>query len=258
MRCCPVSAWPPRRDAARAASAKPQLEKMQSRVTDPDMSRRFGPRRVEAALQRITRRLADVDFFVAESFGWPGGVVLAWSGMRGVVTVAAAQSLPDNTPYRPQVVLVAFVVAGTTLLAQGLSLPRVIRTLKISGDNAAADQAEYVQLITALSETAAALLDDPALTQPDGGRYPDGVLDRVREDTRARGGFANLAADSTAAPREQYRRLMLEILAAEQAGLLAARSAGAYTSRTLTRAQRALDLAEAALQQIPDLRPAAE
>ena len=46
---------------------------------------------------------------------------------------------------------------------------------------------------------------------------------------------------------------MLQVLAAERAELLAARSAGAYTSRTLSRAQRALDLAEAALQQVPDL-----
>jgi CPA1 family monovalent cation:H+ antiporter len=46
---------------------------------------------------------------------------------------------------------------------------------------------------------------------------------------------------------------MLQIVEAERAGLLAARSAGSYTSRTLTRAQRALDLQEATLQQIPDL-----
>jgi hypothetical protein len=49
---------------------------------------------------------------------------------------------------------------------------------------------------------------------------------------------------------------MLQILAAERSDLLAARSAGAYTSRTLTRAQRVLDLTEAALQQIPELTPA--
>ena len=54
-------------------------------------------------------------------------------------------------------------------------------------------------------------------------------------------------------PRDQYRDLMLRILAAERAGLLTARSAGRYRSRTLTRAQRALDLMEATLQQIPDL-----
>jgi monovalent cation/hydrogen antiporter len=58
---------------------------------------------------------------VAENFGWRGGIVLAWAGMRGVVTVAAAQSLPTSTPYRPQLVLIAFVVAATTLLTQGLT-----------------------------------------------------------------------------------------------------------------------------------------
>jgi len=46
---------------------------------------------------------------------------------------------------------------------------------------------------------------------------------------------------------------MLQLLAAERARLLAARSAGTYTSRTLTLAQRAMDLMEATLQQIPDL-----
>ena len=46
---------------------------------------------------------------------------------------------------------------------------------------------------------------------------------------------------------------MLRILAAERAELLAARAAGRYRSRTLSRAQRALDLMEATLQQIPDL-----
>jgi len=254
-----------RRDAARAASVKPELQKMQSRVTDSELSNRVGPRRVEHALQRIARQLADMDFFVAESFGWRGGIVLAWSGMRGVVTVAAAQSLPDSTPYRPQVVLIAFVVAGTTLLAQGLTLPRVIRILKISGDDPVADRAEYGQLITELSGTAMAILDDPALSQPDGHPYPGAVLDRVRDETLSRGSAGSSAADTPTAdtptadsgePREQYRRLMLQILAAERSDLLAARSAGAYTSRTLTRAQRVLDLTEAALQQIPELTPA--
>ena len=68
-----------------------------------------------------------------------------------------------------------------------------------------------------------------------------------------RGGFAAPPTEDTVRLREQYRQLMLQIVAAERARLLAARSAGSYTSRTLTRAQRALDLQEATLQQIPDL-----
>jgi monovalent cation/hydrogen antiporter len=246
-----------RRDAARAISAKPELEKMQSRVADPKLLDRFSPRRVEHIGQRVTRLLADIDFLVAESFGWRGGVVLAWSGMRGVVTVAAAQSLPDDTPYRPQLVLIAFVVAGTTLLAQGLTLPRVIRILKISGDDAAADRAEYRQLVTDLTATARAVLDDPDLCRPDGSPYPAAVLDRARRDALVDGSSTvpHAAGDTEedADPREQYRQLMLQLLAAERARLLAARSAGAYTSRTLTRAQRSMDLMEATLQQIPDL-----
>jgi monovalent cation/hydrogen antiporter len=209
-----------RRDAARAVSARPELEKMQSRVADPELLGRFSARRVEHIGQRITRLLADVDFLVAEGFGWRGGVVLAWSGMRGVVTVAAAQSLPDDTPYRPQLVLIAFVVAATTLLVQGLTLPRVIRALKISGDDATADRAEYRELVTDLTETARAVLDDPDLCLPDGSPYPAAVLDRARQDALVpprrpgrRGGPR---------PRDQYRQLMLQLLAAERAQLLAA------------------------------------
>ena len=242
-----------RRDAARAVSAKPELEKMQSRVADRELLGRFSPRRVEHIGQRVTRLLADIDFMVAESFGWRGGVVLAWSGMRGVVTVAAAESLPDDTPYRPQLVLIAFVVAATTLLAQGLTLPRVIRVLKISGDDAAADRAEYRELLTDLTGTARAILDDPDLSLPDGSPYPAAVLDRVRQDALVPSGSAVPDAEGDADPRDQYRQLMLQLLAAERARLLAARSAGTYTSRTLTRAQRAMDLMEATLQQIPDL-----
>src|SRR5690606_5499783 len=56
-----------------------------------------------------------------------GGAVLAWSGMRGVVTLAAAQSLPVDFPHRSQLVLIAFVVALVTLVVQGGTLPLLIR-----------------------------------------------------------------------------------------------------------------------------------
>ena len=242
-----------RRDAGRAAAARPELEKIHSRVTDPAVRHRFSARRMESIALRLARAMGDVDFLVSESFGWRGGVVLAWSGMRGVITVAAAQSLPDDTPLRPQVVLIAFVVAGTTLLAQGLTLPRVIRALKIPGDDPAADRAEYADLLADLAVQGGTVLDDPGLARPDGRPYDGEVLDRVREAALARASFAEAAEPDTVSPRDQYRNLMLRILAAERAELLVARSAGRYRSRTLTRAQRALDLMEATLQQIPDL-----
>jgi CPA1 family monovalent cation:H+ antiporter len=246
-----------RRDARRAATYKPHLEKMQARASDPELAHRFSAERLERLGHRIVRTLSDLDFLVAEGFGWRGGVVLAWSGMRGVVTVAAAQSLPEDTPFRPQVVLIAFVVAGTTLLAQGLTLPRVIRLLKLPGDDATADRAEYRELVTELSVKAAAILDDPDLAGPDGRPYPGAVLSRAREESlRQDGDQDGAAGQGTAASldlRQQYRYLMLQILSAERAELLVARSVGRYSSRTLGRAQQALDLMEATLQQVPDL-----
>ena len=242
-----------RRDANRAAAAQPELEKIHRRVTDPKVSHRLSAQRMERLVQHLARTRGDADYFVSEGFGWRGGVVLAWSGMRGVITVAAAQSLPDDTPFRPEVVLIAFVVAGSTLLAQGLTLPRVIRALKIPGDDAAADEAEYADLLAELAAQAEEVLADPGLSRPGGRAYDGDVLDRVREAALARASLAEAAEPDTVSPREQYRHLMLRILAAERAELLAARSAGRYRSRTLSRAQRALDLMEATLQQIPDL-----
>ena len=245
-RCCVVTpAGPPPsgRNWRRCTAGSPTRQ----------VRHRFSARRLERIALRLARAMGDVDFLVSESFGWRGGVVLAWSGMRGVITVAAAQSLPDDTPLRPQVVLIAFVVAGTTLLAQGLTLPRVIRALKIPGDDPAADRAEYADLLADLAVQGGTVLDDPGLARPDGRPYDGDVLDRVREAALARASFAEATEPDTVNPRDQYRNLMLRILAAERAELLVARSAGRYRSRTLTRAQRALDLMEATLQQIPDL-----
>ena len=58
--------------------------------------------------------MADIDYLAAQAFGWREGVVLVWAGMRGAVTLAAAQSLPADTPQRSLLVLIAFVVAAGT------------------------------------------------------------------------------------------------------------------------------------------------
>ena len=71
----------------------------------------------------LERREADVTDLQDAPIGWRGGVVLTWAGMRGVVTLAAAQSLPRGTPYRSPLILIAFTVAIVTLLVQGGTLP---------------------------------------------------------------------------------------------------------------------------------------
>jgi CPA1 family monovalent cation:H+ antiporter len=58
--------------------------------------------------------------------------VLAWAGMRGIVSLAAALALPENFPFRDLLLFLTFAVVIATLVGQGLSLYVIIPKLKLS------------------------------------------------------------------------------------------------------------------------------
>ena len=60
--------------------------------------------------------------------------------MRGAVTLAAAQTLPEDTPQRSLLVLIAFLVAAGSLIIQGRTLPRVVRLVNPARDRADPDE----------------------------------------------------------------------------------------------------------------------
>lgn len=80
---------------------------------------------------------------------WKNVLVVAWTGTRGVISLAAALALPllleNGTafPKRHSIIFLAFVVIFVTLIVQGLSLPLLIRWLKIKPqDNTVAEEKE--------------------------------------------------------------------------------------------------------------------
>ncbi len=193
----------------------------------------------------VRRKRADFAFVTTEGLDWRGGAVLAWSGMRGVVTVAAAHSLPAVTPYRAQLLLIAFTVAIASLLVQGGTLPLLIRTLGITGHDQAADREELSTLVAEMTGIGLAVLDNPAVAQDDGRRFDPEVVERVRSARSLRAESLSESPDENAAgPQEQYRALRLRVLQAERAALLEARSTGSYSSRVVERAQHLLDSEE--------------
>jgi monovalent cation/hydrogen antiporter len=216
-------------------------------VPDPVQARRARAGRF------LRRKRADFDFLTSEGLGWRGGAVLAWAGMRGVVTLAAAQSLPRETPYRPQLVLIAFTVAVVTLLVQGGTLPVLIKALGIVGTDTAADRTELASLVEEISGVGLAALDNPDLVQENGDKFDPAVVKRVRTDSRISAeSAAERAGPELAGPHQQHRALRLTVLQAERAALLDARAAGTYSSRVMERAQHMLDLEEARLAQLGD------
>lgn len=69
--------------------------------------------------------------------GWKGPLIIGWAGMRGVVSLAAALSLPISTvagiafPHRNLIIFITFIVILVTLVFQGLTLPFIIKAIKI-------------------------------------------------------------------------------------------------------------------------------
>ncbi|QNO36783.1 sodium:proton antiporter [Protaetiibacter sp. SSC-01] len=228
------------------------LDRLQAMVS---MGARHDRRR-SGIERRIDRRRNDIAQLRAEGLGWRGGIVLGWAGMRGVVTLAAAQSLPRSTPYYEQLVLIAFVVAVTTLLLQGGTLPLVIRLSGIRGSDRTADRRELASLLEEMSTAGVAVLEGDDVTIQ-GVEIDRAVVERVRADTLLaaqsaweRAEYADRTDGLAESPHQQYRSLRREVISAERAALLDARSRGAYPSRILQRAQSLIDLEEARLEQI--------
>ncbi|MBN9141340.1 MAG: sodium:proton antiporter [Micrococcales bacterium] len=255
-----VFVWPlvfvMRRQAQRAEEQDSMLARTLDRVQGmAGRGDRFERRRAGVE-RRIDRRRNDLAQLQAEGLGWRGGVVLGWAGMRGVVTLAAAQSLPRNTPYYEQLVLIAFTVAIATLLLQGGTLPWIIRWTGIRGSDRVADRRELAALLEEMSIAGVAVLDRDEV-EVEGVEVDADVVQRVRDDTLLaaqsaweRAEHADQEDGLANSPHQQYRSLRREVLIAERAVLLDARSRGAYPSRILQRAQSLLDLEEARLQQI--------
>lgn len=206
-----------------------------------------------AAPQHRQRREADREHLRREEFTWRGAVLVGWAGMRGVVTLAAAQSLPSNTPYRPQLVLIAFTITVVTLVVQGGTLPLLIRVLRVQGSDPHEDQKELAELLEDIAGAGLAVLNDPTAAIDSPEEIDPAIVERVRQEWQRQAEAAREGARGPGVPLHQsphriYRRLMLSVLQAERDRLLTVRRQGTYSSRAITRAQTLLDVEETRLQ----------
>ena len=230
---------------------------LQHRLRDP--GRRLLRSRITRLRRRYARRRADLEQLRSQTIDWRGGVVLGWSGMRGVVTLAAAQSLPlrlangDPLPYRPQLILIAFTVAVVSLLLQGATLPALIRVLRVSGVDEAEDRRQLASLLEELSYSGLSVLADPGSAVDGATDIDPEILERVRQASYLRAEAAwerSRAADLPleATPHRLFRRLRLAVVEAEREHLLELRRQGTYPPRIEAQAQALLDLEETRLR----------
>ncbi|WP_433323825.1 Na+/H+ antiporter [Spirillospora sp. CA-294931] len=199
---------------------------------------------------RVRRREAGVD--------WRGHVVVAWAGMRGVVSLAAAFAIPlvdeDGHPFpgRDLILFLTFTTVLGTLLAQGLTFPALIRLLRIGGegerhtDAVAEAGAQHAAANAALRRLEELVAAEPV--PPD-----ENVVERLRQLAEHRqlrawerlGGGTGPEGEEV--PTSTYRRLRLEMLAAERAVFVAMRDERRIDDEVLTRVLHELALEEVAL-----------
>lgn len=175
----------------------------------------------------------------------PRGVfIVAWTGMRGVVSLAAASALPLTMPGRDVIVLCTFVVTVGTLMVQGLSLPGLIRLLRVRGDDAQADTLAEAQV-----KYNAAKASVDRLTQLTDEETPEHVVLRLKAIAEHRGNAAweRLGRSDSESPAERWKRLRLTMVATEREVFVAARDSREIDDEVFRRVQRELDLEEAAL-----------
>ncbi|MGC0368634.1 cation:proton antiporter [Microbacterium sp. SLBN-111] len=151
----------------------------ESRVSDPDRAKRgFGLVR-----RRVTRTLADLDYYRDSPLGWRHGIIIVWAGMRGVVTLAAAQTLPgenEGVNDRALLIFVAFLVALFSLLIQGLTLSLVVRSVGLSeGAGEGPTREEQHALDTELRTASVAALTAGKLTRRNGEPFPADLLEQA-------------------------------------------------------------------------------
>ena len=202
-----------------------------------------GQRRLDAMRNRIARAMSDLDYYQASPLGWKHGTVIVWAGMRGVVTLAAAQTLPVETTERALLIFVAFAVAVGSLMLQGFTLPWLVRVLRFeSAAEDTVDRAEQASLDEALRDAAVAAVTDSSLVRQDGSPFPADLIERVG---------ARLFAppdEETSASARNVLELRLALIGAMRRRLNALSSGGAFSTAALRRALAELDADELSLQ----------
>jgi Na+/H+ antiporter len=180
---------------------------------------------------------------------WQNVGVVAWTGMRGVISLAAAMGVPLTMgggvefPGRNLILFLTFTVILGTLVLQGLSLPTLIRWLGVTDDGAARKEEQNARFraneaaLQKLNELAEEEGADPHAVERLRAEYED----RLRQVRRDEGEQSSLFSTD-------YERLAFEALQVERETILQLRNEQIISDHVLRKIQRDIDLAEARLR----------
>jgi Na+/H+ antiporter len=175
-------------------------------------------------------------------WGWRNSVAVSAAGVRGVVTLIAVFLLPDETPHRAFLQLLAVVVIFASLLG-GLLLPVLIRRLRLPAPNEAQERTQRT-LLTAEAQAAGLQL----LEKLDHGGVDDRVLTQLRANASFLADVGDLDAASDEPQLMAYAKLRKAMLVGERHAVISARSEGRYEEYAVRDVLDAIDAEELAVK----------
>ncbi|MFB7846794.1 MULTISPECIES: Na+/H+ antiporter [unclassified Streptomyces] len=183
---------------------------------------------------------------------WRETVVMWWSGMRGVASVALALAIPLKTddgqpfPGRDEIVFIAFSVIMATLVVQGLTLPWLVRKLHVKADTAAEEALEKDLAIRAARAAKQRLKEIRAEED-----FPEEVAERLQRMAYDMG--ARISPDMVDDERREayaqraerfkaINRVQREMMSAARHAVLSARNEAGTDPEIVDRVLRQLDV----------------
>jgi len=175
-------------------------------------------------------------------------IVVGWCGMRGAISLAAALSIGETVDGRAEVIFLTFVVILITLVGQGLTLPALIKALRLTAEREWSPEEAIARLEAA--QSALDRLDE----LEDEQRVDEEPLRRLRDLYRAR--FRQCVAviggektpDVLADQRMRFGDVRRDLIKAERAAVLGLRNEGKVSQDIQRLIERDLDLEEARLR----------
>ena len=183
--------------------------------------------------------------------GWRNVLLVAWAGLRGGLSLAAAFALPFTIatgavfPERDRIIFLTFCVIVATLVVQGLGLVPLIRLLGLRSDPAAGQELQYARqvAIRAALERLDAQASNDGVPEPFVADLRGHYEEKLRRVTRQNEGDP-LDEDPTPAQQRIHRA----VIAVERAAVIQLRDQGRIADDVLRTIERELDLEEQRLR----------
>lgn len=186
--------------------------------------------------------------------GWKGSVVISWAGMRGVVSLATALSIPfylDDKgtlfPQRNLIIFITFVVIFITLVFQGLTLPFIIKLIKLKEiDNIAPEEEQKTGIQLILDNTALQIVNKKYEGELNDNELVAFYKSNLESDIQvANKRLESLECDETEHREiKKYHHLLLEIYAIQRKELFRMRKEKLFSDEEIRKAELQLDLNE--------------